>query len=683
MKRQVLLFCVGLAISCQVQAQYQLADTLATRQLDELVFTGQFEPQSAQKSVYKVRTISMEKIQARGAVRLQDVLNTELNIRFSQDMALGGSNLTMQGLAGQNVKVLIDGVPMVGRQGTSNEININQINVNSIERVEIVEGPMSVVYGADALAGVINIITKKTNDGKLDLTARVHEETVGKEYGWSQGIHNESIGGGYSWKKFYVRGDISRNYFGGWKGDSTGRERQWHPKSQWLGNATVGVNGDNLSAYYRADYLNEIITNPSNFANSQANETIDQDYLTRRLMQQLQASYKFNSSLNLSSAVSYTNYSRETESSIYYRSGDRRLAPATLQETTRFNGLTVRSMLHYKLNDNFSFQPGFDINVEDGEGGRISGGVRSIGDYAGFVSAEWKLGKWQVRPGVRTVYNSVYQSPPFTPSLNLKWTVSKLHDIKVSYGRGFRAPSLRELYFNFIDASHTIYGNEDLKAELSDSFNGSWTWTIADASQQKLSSSLGGFYNSVSNMIGYAIKYVNGVQATSYMNIDKYKTKGITWNNKFQVNALEGSVGVAYTGRYNQLFESAPGTEEFVWSPEITSNASYNFRKIGLLISLYHKYTGSTPIYEIVSINGEEVTNLAKIGAYQWADLTVKKNFGTQFSVTAGARNLFDITNVQNSSLATGGVHSGGNARPVGNGRSYFLSLNYSLFKFE
>ena len=50
---------------------------------------------------------------------------------------------------------------MAGRQGTSNEIDINQIDINSIERIEIVEGPMSVVYGADALAGVINIITKK------------------------------------------------------------------------------------------------------------------------------------------------------------------------------------------------------------------------------------------------------------------------------------------------------------------------------------------------------------------------------------------------------------------------------------------------------------------------------------------------------------------------------------------
>ena len=102
---------------------------------------------------------------------MQDALNNELNIRFSQDLATGGSDITMMGLKGQNVKILIDGLPMVGRQGTSNEIDINQIDINSIERIEIVEGPMSVVYGADALAGVINIITKKARP-KISVSAR-------------------------------------------------------------------------------------------------------------------------------------------------------------------------------------------------------------------------------------------------------------------------------------------------------------------------------------------------------------------------------------------------------------------------------------------------------------------------------------------------------------------------------
>jgi outer membrane receptor for ferrienterochelin and colicins len=253
--------------------------------LEEVVVTAQYEPQSAQKSVYKVRTISLEQIRERGATRLQDVLNTELNIRFSQDASLGGSNLSFQGLAGQNVKVLIDGVPMVGRQGTSNEININQININAIERIEIVEGPMSVVYGADALAGVINVITKKAIDGKLDLTAKVHTETVGREYGWQQGIHNESVGGGYAKNNFYTRADVSRNYFGGWQGSAEDRDRLWHPKTQYFANGLIGYAKNNSDLYYRVDYLNEDIYNPGIF---EGVEATDQNYFTNRFMHQVQ-----------------------------------------------------------------------------------------------------------------------------------------------------------------------------------------------------------------------------------------------------------------------------------------------------------------------------------------------------------------------------------------------------------
>ena len=151
---------LGLTISAQ-------EDTTKAKELGEVVVTGQYKPQSAKNSVYQVRTISKERIQKQGATKLQDVLSNELNIRFSQDLATGGSDITMMGLKGQNVKILIDGLPMVGRQGTSNEIDINQIDINSIERIEIVEGPMSVVYGADALAGVINIITKKAAPEKF------------------------------------------------------------------------------------------------------------------------------------------------------------------------------------------------------------------------------------------------------------------------------------------------------------------------------------------------------------------------------------------------------------------------------------------------------------------------------------------------------------------------------------
>src|SRR5258708_4997746 len=129
-------------------------DSLKT--LGEIVVTGQYKPQSVKNSVYQVKVITREKNQKTGASKLQDVINNKLNIRFAQDNATGGSGISMLGLKGQNVKILVDGLPMTGRQGTSNEIDINQVDINSIERIEIIEGPMSVIYGADALGGVIN-----------------------------------------------------------------------------------------------------------------------------------------------------------------------------------------------------------------------------------------------------------------------------------------------------------------------------------------------------------------------------------------------------------------------------------------------------------------------------------------------------------------------------------------------
>merc|ERR1711965_356759 len=92
------------------------------------------------------------------AVTLKDVLVNQNNIRVAQDNVLG-SSMSLQGMSGQNIKILIDGIPVIGR--LNGNIDISQINLNTIERIEIIEGPLSVNYGTDALAGTINLISQK------------------------------------------------------------------------------------------------------------------------------------------------------------------------------------------------------------------------------------------------------------------------------------------------------------------------------------------------------------------------------------------------------------------------------------------------------------------------------------------------------------------------------------------
>ena len=183
-------------------------DTAKANDLKDVVVTGQYGPQSLKNSVYNVRTISAEKIRLRGAVNLQQVLNTELGFRFSNDLTLGTTDVSLMGITGRNVKVLLDGVPMIDRSDTRE--SLNQIDINTIERIEIVEGPMSVVYGSDALAGEINIITK-TAGKSLNITARVQEETVGKEYNAfsDKGNHVQNLGMSWQHNGWSVLGGIT------------------------------------------------------------------------------------------------------------------------------------------------------------------------------------------------------------------------------------------------------------------------------------------------------------------------------------------------------------------------------------------------------------------------------------------------------------------------------------------
>ncbi|MEI9945596.1 MAG: TonB-dependent receptor [Chitinophagaceae bacterium] len=658
-------------------------DTSKPKDLEEIVITGQYRPQSVKNSVQQVRVISKERIQKQGATKLQDVLNSEMNIRFSQDPATGGSDISMMGLSGQNVKILVDGLPMIGRQGTSNEININQIDVNSIERIEIVEGPMSVIYGADALAGVINIITKKTGSSKFSITARVQEETVGDEYDWdTKGVHSQSVNASFRYKGWDIGAGFGYYYFGGWKGDSTNRELTWHWKDQVTANGYVGYTSGKFNVRYRIEGLDEIITNPGNFTQKQ-NESgdslaFDQEYLSRRVMQQLQAGYFVNNKLSFQLQSSYSRFSRQVFSSVLSQNtGKFSLNPdASTQSTDKFNGLTARALALYKISSVFSLQPGVDINVEHGSGQRLVAGTNHIEDYAFFITSEiTPTSKINIRPGLRFIHNSVYDAPPVIPSINTKYALTNNLDLRLAYARGFRSPSLRELYYSFFDANHQIMGNPNLKAETSNSFTGSLAWNKR-VDKKIFTATLNGFYNDVKNLIDFA-QSAGGATVFEYQNVENFKSAGTNLTGTFNHKDLNISLGFGYTGRYNQFTEEDKSLAKFNWSPEITSIIGYNFSKIGLSANLFYKFTGRLPFYQLATVNGQDVIQLAHTEGYHWADFTLNQKLFKYFSISAGIKNLFDLDVI--NSAASGGTHTGGGStRLIAYGRSYFAGLIFN-----
>ena len=124
--------------------------------LDSVVVSAQIEPQSIKKSVKNVQVISKEQIQKMGAVNLADVLNQYVNISVLPNVNTGKQTVSMMGLGGNYFKVLVDNIPLVSENGFGNNTDLSQVNLDDVERIEIVEGAMGVTHGANAVTGILN-----------------------------------------------------------------------------------------------------------------------------------------------------------------------------------------------------------------------------------------------------------------------------------------------------------------------------------------------------------------------------------------------------------------------------------------------------------------------------------------------------------------------------------------------
>jgi len=220
-KRTMSLFSLAI-----LNLAYAQKDSLSQKNIEEVVVTGQYTPQSINKSIYKVEVIDAAQIKNMAATNVADVINQNLNILITPNSSSGDSNANIMGLSGEYTKILIDNIPVVSDKGMGNLVDLTKINVNNIERIEIVKGAMGVEYGNNAMAGVINIITKKTYQKKININASLQEETVGKDYDWKKkgfGRHMQSLNLGYRISEnLSLTADINHNDFQGFEGIQKG-----------------------------------------------------------------------------------------------------------------------------------------------------------------------------------------------------------------------------------------------------------------------------------------------------------------------------------------------------------------------------------------------------------------------------------------------------------------------------
>ncbi len=641
---------------------------------EEVFITAEYSPTPVSKSVYKVKVISSETFMKSGALTLSEVLTYQTGIRIRQDNVLG-SALELGGMSGQNVKILIDGVPVIGRLGGN--IDLSQLNLENVERIEIINAPLSVNYGTNALAGTVNIITRKKFKEGFSGNILTYYETVG----------NYNLTGNFVYRKniHTFKTSLGRKYFDGWDPKhsflelprktlaDTNRALLWDPKLQYFGEVQYILTPENwtINPYYR--YYYEKITNRS-FPHPPYYETAFDDYYYTLRSDFGLSLTKYFSEGNWKTLANYNTYKRVKNTYFTDLTTLEQTLTATPgdQDTSFFDLLMLRSVFNKEFRKNFAGQIGIDLNRESSYARRIADLRQAIGDYAVF--ATWKINffrdKFTVKPAVRFTYNTRYKAPVI-PSLNLKYSL-KTRSFKFSVAKGFRAPTLKELFLNFIDVNHNIQGNPSLKAEQSVNF-------LASIDRQKLLPSgkikqeISFFYNRFQDLITLAA--VNSNQF-SYVNLGEYSTLGIQAELFFKYKSVTFSFSPAYIGRENFLYGQVPNLERYLFSPELGSSATWEFKK-NWNLNVFYKYNGVLLQY---SLEDDNLT-ASRIGDYSILDISIGKvsrNKKTHFVV--GVKNLLNVKNIPVSGTVQGGVHSSGaNSQAVARGTSLFFSLNYKF----
>ena len=130
--------------------------------LDEIIITATKTERILSSLPLNVSIIKKSDIEKTNATRLSDVINEELGLITVSDFG-GGEGIQMQGLDSEYTLVLIDNQPLIGR--SAGTLDLNRISVGNIKQIEIVRGPSSSLYGNNAFAGVINIITEEPKTG--------------------------------------------------------------------------------------------------------------------------------------------------------------------------------------------------------------------------------------------------------------------------------------------------------------------------------------------------------------------------------------------------------------------------------------------------------------------------------------------------------------------------------------
>lgn len=656
--------------------------------IEDIVVTAQFAPTAKENAVHEVKVIAIQDITRQGMNNLAEVLTQQLNFRVTNDPILG-SGAQIQGIGGENVQVAIDGIPVVGR--VNGNIDLSQIKLSDVDHIEIVEGALSAQYGNNAAGGVINIITKKTQLDKYNVSLANQLESIGiTNYDalFSARFNRFffSASGGYYKSQFEPNDSLRLMETITLADGSELQQRKfpWNPKVQnnLNGKFTYRPN-DSFDVTYQQRYFTEsvFLYGPVKRPTFKP-YAFDETYHTDRLDHTLSLNAWLSSSLFLQTQTALNNFTRTKQYQRLALESSETTPIVAEQDTSRFTSILHRTSINTASQRKTNVQVGIEYLREMAFGRRLMDtsavdiNEPSQQNIAFWLGARWMpITKLTLQASVRYGHNSQFNHPAL-PALNLRWNIADDWTLKSSYALGFRAPSIKELYFNFIDVNHFITGNKELQAEYSNNARMSLDYRKNLRSNQLLRLGIKGFYNTVRNRITLAefapLQY-------NYQNLESYATHGLNFIVHYESEIIACESGFSITNIADDFAQEANQGPAFIPAAEVQSQLNIWIPKVDIDFLATHRYVAKQQQYYLY----EDEILLGLIGRNHQVNATLNRHFWQErIHLSIGVKNLLNQSSRSLSGGNSGGIHNdSGSSILTSFDRSYFIRLQFACGK--
>lgn len=666
-------------IYSQEQINLSVLDSLLNVTTEETVITATRSERALSNVTVPTLQISGSSIVNAGQLKLNEVLQEQPGIMVTTtggSSSIGGgvfgNGLMVQGMSPDFTLIMIDGEPIIGRQG--GVLDLSRFTVGNISKIEIVKGPSSALYGSEAMAGVVNILTDQKRNDHAKLVARYGRFHMRDIFG----SINKEIG--KSSLYFFANYNASEGY--DFTPDTKTRTIDPHHdftfNTKWTHRFTPKTKLIWSNRFFKGYQTSDYFQNQGEFRISGSGITQDLNInpvLYHRWNDHAKSAFRF-------------------FGSSYKYGQDLKVFPTNEQyyrDDFTHNLYRFEHQTDLNISSRAEVIAGGGLIFQTVETARYSAAQHQKQFYI-FSQGEWRSGQWIIIPGVRFDHNTDFASR-FSPKISAQYKKSTTQTFNISLGSGFKAPDFRQLYLSYanpaaqgyrifgvqefsleqinldlqsgvvIDILSAAYEIKSLKPETSRSINIGYIQKLQN--NRRIDANI--FYNHVDNLINFVpiALQSNGTFVYSYKNISKAFTSGVEVNYFHSWNKnIDLSIGYQflYTGEYqvlqnifaNKVFgrNSQYGSARLMqWydysgllgrSPHLlNAKLQYHFPQKGVVGTLRANYRSR---WGAIDLDGNNFANMREeyASGFLMINASIQKQFNKTITVQLNANNILN-----------------------------------------